>query len=168
MADIITVTIDNKAVTDALRLMGVKTRNPAPALKAIGERLVRSTEERFDNEEDPQGNTWRLLTYSRAGRYRTRGKYRRTHGTRGEQLKGFREYLERKKILTDTGGLRDSIFPDVEGSVLSVGSPLKYAAVHQLGSDPKHKAKIPARPYLGMSRDDEEEALAIIGDFMEP
>jgi len=168
MADIVTVTIDNKAVTDALRLMGEKARNPAPVLKAIGERLVRSTEERFDKEEDPEGNRWRLLTYSRPGRYRSRDRYRPTHGTRGEQLKGFREYLERKKILTDTGALRDSIYPEVEGSILCVGSPMKYAAVHQLGSAPEHRARIPARPYLGMSRDDEVEVLAIIGDYLTP
>jgi len=169
MADIITVTIDNRAVTEALRTLIARGRNPAPALKAIGERLVRSTGERFEREEDPEGNKWRPLIYDRPGRYRTRGKYRPTHGKRGEQLKGFREYLERKKILTDTGELRDSISWEVEGGgILSVGTPKIYGAVHQLGSAPEHRARIPARPYLGMSREDEAEALAIIGELMTP
>lgn len=89
------------------------------------------------------------------------------------------------KILTNTARLRDSVETATTANSVLIGSNVEYARIHQYGGiiKPK-KAKslafkgadgslrfakqvtIPARPYLGMSKDDKEELIATINDFI--
>lgn len=68
-------------------------------------------------------------------------------------------------MLDGEGDLEDSITSEIEGDEALIGSNLVYAAIHQFGGTPDMApgpAGIPARAYLGFSRDnlDEIEAVA--------
>lgn len=88
------------------------------------------------------------------------------------------------KILTATKALNASIFFQVEGEALKVGSGLPYAAIHQLGgtinrpartgkafgrenmSIPAYTITIPARPYLGVSAAYEVVIIELAEDWL--
>lgn len=88
------------------------------------------------------------------------------------------------KILNFQGFLKDSITTNVEDDYVEIGSNLPYAGVHQTGAvikarfsrflqfcvngrwARKSSVEIPARPYLGVSKDDEKRIQLCIGDFM--
>ncbi len=59
-----------------------------------------------------------------------------------------------QSLLSGEGSLHDSLAWQVEGDKVKIGSPLQYAAIHQLGgrAGRNRTAKIPARPYLGFSK----------------
>ena len=70
------------------------------------------------------------------------------------------------------GGLRSTIqreSGDGEASISAgLGSNLRYARIHQLGglTGRGHKAKIPARPYLGLTKEERMYALEDIGEIL--
>lgn len=147
--------------------------NLRPAMKAIGEHLTLSTEERFSKETGPDGKKWQ------------------------EVKPATRKRKKHPKILTEDSFLRDSIHPALQGDTLLVGTNSPYGAIHQLGGEIKQEGitlhlkgtgrntrfakkgehdrtkqvdrtiKMPARPYLGVSRDDEKEITAIVADHLE-
>lgn len=68
-------------------------------------------------------------------------------------------------LLQSEGSLLDSIAPDYPFSdSVEIGSNLVYAGTHQFGNN---DLGIPARPYLGLSGDDEQEITAVIEDWIE-
>lgn len=127
-------------------------------MESIGEGLVSATRQRFRDEEDPDGQKW-----SQSGRAAASGG----------------------QTLTDTARLRDSIDYAATPDKVMVGSNLPYARIHQLGGVivPKKakklvfkgsdgttmavdKVTIPARPYLGISKDDLDDVRAAMADFL--
>lgn len=71
-------------------------------------------------------------------------------------------------ILQSENHLLDSIAGITTAQTAEVGSNLPYARIHQLGGDTDQgHAPIPARPYLGMSRDDQMELRDDITTFLE-
>ncbi len=64
-----------------------------------------------------------------------------------------------QSFLVGERDLLDSIDNQIDGDQVEIGSNLVYARVHQEGSANDSNQNIPARPYLGLS-DDNEEALA--------
>lgn len=140
-----------------------------PAFKSIGEHLVLSTENRFDTSTDPDGNKWEPLkqnTYYQeytAGNKGRKNK-KKTHTKKGKTTAGFERYQASKKILIGVGSaqLKDSIAPRATNTGLIVGTPKKYGAIHQLGGPAGRKGKqfeMPARPFLGISKQDEADIL---------
>jgi len=120
-----------------IRLAG-KAGTIQPALKTIGETLVNSTRERWDQQVDPAGNNWQPL--------------------KPATLKRKAKKKKPLKILLQDDQLRFTIAPRVEESTLIIGSPQKYAATHQLGRK-TGRGKIPARPFLGISKQDKADIL---------
>ncbi len=88
------------------------------------------------------------------------------------------------KTLIDTGRFLGSITYEASDTSVAVGTNAIQAAIHQFGGTIKPKTakklrfvignrevfadevRIPARPYLGLDRDDETEIEAIAGDFL--
>lgn len=68
-------------------------------------------------------------------------------------------------LLESEGGLMDSLGYAVafDGSQVEIGSNLIYAATHQAGDEDRN---IPARTYLGLSSDNEEDLEAVVDGFM--
>lgn len=145
------VEFDDAAVQAGLARMSALVANPAPLLRIIGMRLVSSTQRRFDTSTAPDGSEWAALNPA------------------------YAQVRRPGPILVQSGSLRDSVHAEAVGSVLRVGSSMIYAAVHQFGAviRPRQaralafrmgannglfllgKVRIPARPYLGISAEDE-------------
>lgn len=151
----ITVEFDDAEVRAALdRLLKAGT-DFTPAMQDIGEHLVNTTKQRFFDEEGPDGTPWAPLSPV------TRQRKRKNAG----------------KILTEEGTLRGGITYQAGPDHVLVGSPLVYAGTHQFGAGkgafgatskgaPIPWGDIPARPFLGLSDEDEDEVAALIADYL--
>jgi phage virion morphogenesis protein len=64
-------------------------------------------------------------------------------------------------LLVGRGDLRDSIQNYTSGDTIRVGTNLVYGAIHQFGSNGA-EGGIPARPWLGLSREDEREITDLV------
>lgn len=109
-------------------------------LSRVGSIAKSSASRAFENETSPFGDKWQ------------------THAPATTK----RKLAEKKlgaKILQDSGTLALSIVShtnEAQKSV-SVGSNVRYAAIHQFGglAGRKHSAKIPSRPFLPINANDE-------------
>jgi phage virion morphogenesis protein len=154
----ITVEIRDQAARQTLRQIAQLGREPGPLLRAIGAGLAENTRDRFDRGVDPAGFAWAPLRDFYAPLKKGPGILREA---------GMR------------GGLQGSITFDVAGDAVAVGSNKVYAAIHQFGGVIKAKkapflvfrttaglafakqVTIPARPYLGLSAEDEDTILDV-------
>jgi len=132
------------------RLVGVMD-NTTPLMAAIGTGVVGSTHRRFVTQTAPGGEKWAPLNPD------------------------YRAIKKNRRILTESGRLRDSINARPGRDEVRVGTNVVYAGVHQEGATIKPKTAshlvfrlasgvvlaksvtIPARPFLGI--DDEDEAM---------
>ncbi|NOT66397.1 MAG: phage virion morphogenesis protein [Methylotenera sp.] len=149
----IEVKFDNKTVLQALGKLANASANPRPALLSIGEDLVKSTKNRFNESRGPDGKAW--APNSPLTLIRKRGT----------------------KPLIDNGILRDQISYAEEGNTLTIFSTLEYAATQQFGAKkgafgrtkrnaPIPWGDIPSRPFLGISFGDEQMIEETISDYL--
>lgn len=157
MATSFKISIDDARVQrgfDALIRAGVDMR---PAMDEIGAMLVTATQIRFERGVGPDGKAWEP---------------------------SYRASSEGGKTLVDRGHLRDSITHQATKDEVRVGTNVLYAAVHQFGATirakgsghlkfqvggrwaSKKQVTIPARPFLGVSRDDQAEIGNILADHV--
>jgi phage virion morphogenesis protein len=149
MSELITISHNIPEIQKALTTLARKVSVIQSALKNIGQALELSTRDRWDQEIDPNGQKWEALKPS--------------------TLKRKAKKKKPLKILLQDDHLRFTINSQVEGDSLTVGSPQKHAAVHQLGGPAGRKSKqftMPARPFLGISKADESEIVATIRDHL--
>lgn len=157
----LTIEVNDEAVLAALTRLRGRLDDLAPVFADIGEYLIRSTQDRFDAEEDPEGRPWESV------------------------LVGTLAHKSHDKVLTESSRLRDSIIYQAGRNELKVGTNVIYGAIHQLGGTIKPKntdgrlvfsfggrtvrakeVTIPARPYLGLSEDDQVEVLEILSEWL--
>lgn len=132
------IEVNNSEVLAALNRLAQNVENVRPALLEIGEALVESTKQRFVNESGPNNIPW---------------------------ARNSQETIQRKgrdQPLTEHGTLGDTINYQVSGKELQVGSNLEYAEANQFGLG------VIARPFLGLSNDDNAEILNILNDYFTP
>ena len=145
----ITVEANYEEIRNALQQLQNAVGDISPALKEIGEILVESTKERFVTTTDPDGNPWLL-----------------------NSVLSTLLYKEGDRPLTgETGKLMDEISYNLIGNdTLEIGSPMEYAAMQQFGGTkaefPHLWGDIPARPFLGISSDDEDQIVQIIREHL--
>ena len=115
----------------------------------IGMAMKGQTTRRFQAGEGPDGAAWKPLAGPR-------------RNSKGKERKG------RASPLLDTGRLRSSISFSATPSEVFVGSNIEYARIHQLGGKAGRgrKVTIPARPYLGLSDDDQAEIAALVAEHL--
>lgn len=120
--------------------------------------LYEGTMERFDKEIDPSGKPWQ---------------------------KSWRAKLQKGKTLQNTGRLRDSIHKVVNGTRVSLATNVKYAGTMQNGAVITAKGggyltfktptggwvrlksvKVPARRFLGLSKDDAQAIILTIEGYL--
>jgi len=128
----ITVTVDDHEIRKALKRLAAVTGDLKPVFRDIGEALLLSTRERFEQEKDPDGKAWHELSPA----YLAEKPY------------------NQDKILVLDGHLMDSIHCAAYEKLLTLGTNDIKAATHQLG-----RGNIPARPFMGLSADDEQASL---------
>ncbi|MCW7552592.1 phage virion morphogenesis protein [Endozoicomonas gorgoniicola] len=138
----VTLTQDTKGLEVlAERLNQLASADYDDLLEQIGGTVESQTRRRLSEEKEaPDGSPWEPLSDDWAAR-----KSGRSSG-------GMLEYQ---------GHLLDSIAYQVNGDEVQIGTGLIYGAIHQLGGEPVGKP-IPARPYLGLSSDNENELNEVI------
>lgn len=125
------------------RLSRLEGFQMAELTDAAGAILESSTRGRFDTKIAPDGAAW--VPWS-------------------EAYDDTRE--DRHSLLVEEGDLRDSIASYSTGGEVHVGSNLIYAAHHHFGGD-EIGSGIPARPYLGISDDDEIDLADLVTGKLE-
>ena len=168
MADRISIDLDAREVLAGLHRLLAATGpgGLAPALKEIGEDLVESTKRRFETSTAPDGSRWAPNAQATFASYLARrddaAKLTRKDGRLNKRGAAV---AANKRPLVASGILQDTIAYRVEGDSLFVGTNRFAgewdggAAVHQFGS---RNGKIPARPFLGISADDERDIMDVI------
>ncbi|MCF7964015.1 MAG: phage virion morphogenesis protein [Methylobacter tundripaludum] len=138
---------DDANVVRALQRLQHAVGDISPALKEIGEDLVESTKQRFSSGVGPDGEKWKdnsQVTIDRKGR---------------------------NKPLVDRGHLLDSINDAlIDTDTLEVNANKDYAAMQQFGGSkdefPFLWGDIPARPFLGVSDEDEDKILRTVEEYL--
>jgi phage virion morphogenesis protein len=143
-------TIDDADMREKLATLIERMQHTEGFYKNVGEHLLNSVKDNFENESAPDGTRWKTLSQV------TRDKRSKKYGNAPVT------------ILRASGDLMNSINMQASSDDARIGSSLIYAAIHQLGGDAGRgkKVTIPARPYLGLSTADEEEIFAIAEDWL--
>ena len=151
----VTIQVDDVEVKGMLQRLAQRVGNLTPVMREAGRTLQNDAVNNFKRQSAPDGTPWKPLSYlTRLNRARkaTGGKLYIKSGKR-TTAKAYRAAISAQALL-DTGVLRNSIqVQQVTPDSVTVGSRLKYAAIHQFGGQAGRgrKVNIPARPYIGMS-----------------
>ena len=138
-----TVELKSEPVTAALARTVVALEDMTPIMQSIGEILVASTKARFPAGQAPDGSKW---------------------------VANSPVTLARKKdprpLFGPNSRLHREIFAESGADFVEVGSPMPYAAMQQFGGTkvrfPHLWGNIPARPFLGLSEEDEVNIVAAV------
>lgn len=133
---------------DLVSRMGSRVNNMTPVMRNFGQYMILRTEERFEDEETPEGVRWQPLSQVTLA------------------MKAQNNDID--KILQAQGNLLLSITPRGLKDGVKISSNMVYAAIHQFGGNAgrAHKVKIPARPYLGFNSEDLDEFKRIVKDWI--
>ena len=150
-----------------------RAANPRPAYIAIGEYLIRSADQNFARQQSPDGQRWApntRLTIERylAGALKGGSKLLDKKGrlnSKGAQFVGSKKILQ-----GHTGMLRHRLFYRLVSDGVEYSSPEVYAAMMQFGGKksnyPHLLGDIPARPYLGLSGNDQKTVVDIMTAYL--
>lgn len=152
------VTLERTELNKAFGKLDKVVDDFAPILRDMGEILLNNTRDRFKAGEDVHGRPFAPLT---------------------ELTKKLKK-RNKNKILIDSGALSRELTYQLVNRGLEFGSDRKYAAIHQLGGVIKPKTKkrlafggvfakqvtIPARPFIGLTSQDESHILEMIVDHL--
>lgn len=124
-------------------LQKVSAQSFRPMMESLAQEVEVQTRARFDYGEGPEG-PWEDWSEKYA-----------------ERMAG-----QRTKILVKRGssGLMGSIHGERRGNSVLIGSHMPHAATHQYGDAARG---IPARPYLGITPEDESDLVDIVNDFID-
>jgi len=132
--------VGQKQIAQALNRLLKQGSDLEPAFRDIGEYLLESTQQRFVDQQAPDGEPWEPLSP------KTLAKKKR-----------------QDRILTETGTLADTLNYQIGANQLMLGSNMEYAATHQFG---READGIPARPFLGIAPFEQVEILDILRDHL--
>lgn len=158
MAGVTLTAVGFEAVDAALLERINAARDPAPALRQVGEYLDLSHRQRWDRGQAPDGSLWAKLRPVTLARKQAKG---RPLG-----------------ILVQTTDLRDTLRWALQGRELVFGTGRPYGAAMQFGAArgafgktkfgaPIPWGDIPPRPWLGLSDADVAEARDILRRHLE-
>lgn len=144
----IKITLNDTEAVKKLQNIAQQLEKPRKLYGILGETLKKRHNERFKAEIDPQGNKWKPLSP-------------RTLASKRKNSKSL-------KILRQDGYLSDKTAYNVKDDGVEFGSAAKYARLHQFGGNTGRgrKVKIPARPWLGVSKTDEQELLRVANEHL--
>lgn len=145
MAEMIEIKLDTAKLTAILRRLAAAGRDLTPAMRQAAGIMADAVEEDFEQEGRPK---WKSLAASTL-------LQRAKEGSTG-------------KILQRRGNLARSITRHSDATSAVVGTNLVYAAIHQFGGKAGrgHKVDIPARPYLKLMPEDEEEIVNCFARYL--
>jgi phage virion morphogenesis protein len=139
----IVVEINNTSVAAALEDIAKALTDMTPLMREIGDALVASTTKRFGEGTAPDGTKWQPKSATTLARS-----------------------IDPRPLFGGSGSLSRQIFYEAASDSVLIGSDRPYAAMMQFGGTkeafPHLWGDIPARPFLGLSQDDESEIIEII------
>jgi len=139
--DFASITYDAKPVLDLLGDLSHRMTDLTIPMTAIGEYLLLATDQRFEQEVDPDGVPWKPDSPFTIN---------------------FKKQNSRiLKILQSTGRLRNSITYVANATSITMGTIVPYAPDHQFGINGQAK-----RTFLGISEGDAAVVQGIIQDFI--
>ncbi|WP_337877518.1 phage virion morphogenesis protein [Elioraea sp.] len=152
-------------IRTALRRVLDATGDLTPVMREIGEALVESTRQRFRLGRAPDGTPWAPNSPVTVARFLARFAGARRKGGRGPTKRGQGLAAAKRPLIGESRALSTQIAWRADARSVEVGSPLVYAATQQFGAAqgafgttrrgaPIPWGTIPARPFLGLSRED--------------
>lgn len=180
----IEIKIDTRQLESLFDRLAKATAKPAPLMRQVADIMLEAVEDNFAQEGRPH---WQGLKpgslLSRAGALTKTGNVSNAR---------FEKHVRNAKILQASGRLAGSIVQSSDNTTASVGSNVKYAAIHQFGGQTKPHlivarnkkalawatgrgpvksvqhpgSKIPARPFLMLSPEDESEIEFTVSDYL--
>lgn len=138
-----------------------------PLMQDLGEYLAESTKQRFATSTAPDGSRW--APNAQATYLAYLGAFKGSFGKGGKITKGGAARASGKKpLIGETRRLSSEIQYRADATSVEVGSSLVYSAIHQFGGQAGRggTTRIPARPYLGLSAEDDEAVRGIAGKYL--
>lgn len=138
------IAISHHGVADAFELLAKlyqKTGDLSEPLADIGEGLMLSHRDRWDAQENPEGEPWAPLSE----------KYR------------ARKPRHADEILRLNDDLRDTLDYQVDPQALYFGTPMVYGAAHQFG---RPEINLLERRVLGLSEGDKQSVLETLEGYL--
>lgn len=168
----IQIQLDDQAVRAALTRVGQNGADLRPMLGDVGELLTETTKQRFETSKAPDGSSWAPNQPSTLDAYL--GQFKGSFGKTGRLTKkGAQRAAAKKPLIGETRSLSTTIHYVLGANSVEIGSSLVYAAVQQLGAAARSFSggkspwgDIPARPFLGLSDQDQAGVLQIAGDHL--
>ena len=156
-----TVEIKEDEITGALTRLSAALSDMTPVMQEIGEIMVDSTKQRFAQGIAPDGSRWAPKSQTTLNRYGARTSNR----------------IDIRPLFGPSGALSSQIFYEVTPDSVSWGSPMIYAGTQQFGAaqgafgrtsrnGPIPWGNIPARPFLGVSAEDQTNILETIAEAL--
>ena len=154
------VVIQNDEITGALARLSAALSDLTPVMQEIGEILLDSTKQRFIQGVAPEGTRWAAKSPATMQAYRRRG-----------------DRVDVRPLFGPSGALSSQIFYEAGPDSVRWGSLMIYATTQQFGAaqgafgrtsrnGPIPWGRIPARPFLGISAEDQVNILDAITDVL--
>lgn len=141
------INVSSEAVERAIQELLNKGEDLTAPMKSIGEEMVNRTQQRFRDKEAPDGTPWK------------------DNSPVTEKRKGHGRVLE-----GESNELSKQFSYSAASDSVEWGSLMVYAAMQNYGGTkaefPHLWGDIPGREFIGVSDDDEDEVLAILGDHL--
>lgn len=156
------IEIKQDEITVALARVSAFLSDMTPAMEYIGDILVKSTKQRFPEGVSPDGARWAAKSPVTLAAYGARKSNR----------------IDVRPLFGPSGDLSSQIFAEAGPDSVMWGSPMVYAATMQFGAaqgafgrtarnGPIPWGNIPARPFLGISAEDETNILGALAMWIE-
>ena len=154
-------------VQRALNDLAGRVGDLRPALQAIGENLVESTQRRFATSTAPDGTPWAPNRPVTIARHVHSVKGTKTKDGQFLTKKGAARWDSKKPLIGETKHLSEQIHWELQGKAsVFVFSAMEYAAIQQFGAKQGQSGRtrrgapipwgdIPARPFFGLSDADQ-------------
>ena len=133
----IKITLNHLKAQSQLEQIAKQLQQPRKLYGLLGETLKKIHDQRFKDQRSPDGKKWEPLSPKYAAYKIRKGKG--------------------KRILKFDGALSERTAYNYDDQGVEFGSPMKYARVHQYGSNKSsgRGSGIKPRPWLGVSNEDE-------------
>lgn len=142
-----TINVSTDEVERAITELLQKGEDLTAPMKSIGEEMINRTQQRFRDKEAPDGTPWK------------------DNSPVTEKRKGHGRVLE-----GESNELSKQFSYSAASDSVEWGSLMVYAAMQNYGGTkaefPHLWGDIPGREFIGLSDDDEDEVLAILGDHL--
>ena len=153
--------IDVSFAEAALAALSGRMTDMTPVMQSLGEYLVASTRQRFPTGKAPDGTPWAPKSATTLARYAKQG-----------------DRQDPRPLYGPTGLLSQQVAHFPTATSVEWGSSLIYSAVMQFGAakgafgtmsngSPIPWGNIPARPFLGLSPEDEAVILDDLAEWLE-